>query len=70
MIRIWATFAALWTLLLSCAATFPAGVRRIAEADLRYCLRGADATESARCYENEHAFCRMKRLEKTCGEGW
>ncbi len=68
--NLYLTVACLLTLLLSCASTFPAGVRRIAEYDLQYCLRGADAAERARCFDQEHAFCSIRRLEKTCGEGW
>lgn len=52
----------------SCMATSKAGARRMAEAHLQWCRRGATAFEAERCYKETRDYCLSRGLEKTCGE--
>ena len=56
--------------LAGCPATRIAGIRRLAEADLRTCKRGVVFAHEARhCYQATQAYCRDAGIERTCGEG-
>ena len=61
----------------SCAPTYEAGVRRVAESRLKLCLQNAGNNPAARiaCREESYKFCNEQfagtgHTEPGCGLGW
>ncbi len=54
-----------------CVATKEAGVRRMAESHLEFCLRSAPMGQDYRqmCYNETTDYCTSHNLEKGCGFG-
>lgn len=55
-------------MLLAACATYPAGVRRMAESKLKFCRQGR--VSAPLCYEEAKRYCLARGLESTCAEGF